>query len=121
MKRLVVVVLSFFSLLSASVTQAAQGVQTSTITGIVQSADSLSLPGVTVTVTSPVLQGQRTAVTDVNGVYILKGLPTYRFIEAERKRSYLRQLPPGVIAVWKKAWSIRRWRLRTAGRSWRIT
>ena len=54
----------------------AQGVQTGTITGIVQSSDGLSLPGVTVTASSPSLQGQRTAVTDVNGVYFIKGLPT---------------------------------------------
>src|SRR4051794_37437380 len=37
----------------------AQGVQTGTITGTVQSADGLSLPGVTVTAASPSLQGQR--------------------------------------------------------------
>jgi len=53
----------------------AQGVQTGTITGIVQSSDGLSLPGVTVTATSPSLQGQRTAVTDVNGVFFIKGVP----------------------------------------------
>jgi hypothetical protein len=53
----------------------AQGVQTGTITGSVKSADGLTLPGVTVTATSPELQGQRTAVTDVNGVYFIKGLP----------------------------------------------
>ena len=53
----------------------AQGVQTETITGTVQSADGLSLPGVTVTACSPVLQGQRTATTDINGVYFIKGLP----------------------------------------------
>ena len=53
----------------------AQGVQTGTITGIVQSSDGLSLPGVTVTASSPSLQGQRTAVTDVNGVFFIKGLP----------------------------------------------
>jgi len=54
---------------------AAQGVQTGTLTGTVRSADGLSLPGATVTVASPALQGQRTAVTDVNGVYFIKGLP----------------------------------------------
>lgn len=53
----------------------AQGVQTGTITGTVQSADGLSLPGVTVTVSSPALQGVRTAVADLNGVYIIRGLP----------------------------------------------
>src|SRR5438552_6668259 len=53
----------------------AQGVQTGTISGTVQSADGLTLPGVTVTATSPALQGQRTTVSDVNGVYFIKGLP----------------------------------------------
>jgi hypothetical protein len=41
----------------------------------VQSADGLTLPGVTVTASSPVLQGQRSATTDVNGVFFIKGLP----------------------------------------------
>jgi hypothetical protein len=61
--------------LALSSAAGAQGIQTGTITGIVQSSDGLSLPGVTVTATSPSLQGQRTAVTDVNGVYFVKGLP----------------------------------------------
>jgi hypothetical protein len=53
----------------------AQGSQTGTITGTIQSSDGLSLPGVTVAVTSPALQGERAAVTDVNGVYLVRGLP----------------------------------------------
>src|SRR5260370_19495936 len=53
----------------------AQGVQTGTITGAVKSADGLSVPGVTVTVASPALQGLRSAGTDVNGVYSIKGPP----------------------------------------------
>jgi outer membrane receptor for ferrienterochelin and colicin len=53
----------------------AQGIQTGTITGTVQSSDGLSLPGVTATASSPSLQGQRSSVTDVNGVYFIKGLP----------------------------------------------
>src|SRR3982751_3246228 len=64
-----------FVLLMTAPVAHAQGVQTGTITGTVQSADGLSLPGVTVTAASPALQGQRTAVTDVNGVYIIRGLP----------------------------------------------
>ena len=60
----------------------AQGVQTGTITGTIQSADGLSLPGVTVTVTSPSLQGTRTSVTDVNGVYVIKGLPSGIYVVA---------------------------------------
>ncbi len=67
--------LAVCALIAVSSAARAQGVQTGTITGIVQSSDGLSLPGVTVTATSPALQGQRTAVTDVNGVYFLKGLP----------------------------------------------
>ena len=53
----------------------AQGVQTGVITGAVTSADGLGLPGVTVTVSSPALQGTRTSVTDVNGNYVVRGLP----------------------------------------------
>jgi hypothetical protein len=61
--------------LIASVSPAlAQGVQTGVITGVITSADGLSLPGVTVTATSPNLQGPRNAVTDANGVYYLRGL-----------------------------------------------
>jgi hypothetical protein len=51
-----------------------QGIQTGTISGVVRSSDDLPLPGVTVTATSPNLQGQREAVSDGNGVYFLKGL-----------------------------------------------
>ena len=61
--------------LVAAASAFAQGVQTGIITGIVQSADGLSLPGVTVTASSPSLQGRRSALTDVNGVYFIKGLP----------------------------------------------
>lgn len=59
---------------------AAQGVQTGTISGVVQSSDKLPLPGVTVTVSSPNLQGERVEVSDGNGVYYLRGLipGTYR-------------------------------------------
>jgi hypothetical protein len=74
MKR-VFAVLSVLALLAPISFAAAQGVQTGTITGTVQSADGLSLPGVTVTASSPVLQGQRSATTDLNGVYFIKGLP----------------------------------------------
>src|SRR5713101_722464 len=69
------IALGFLALLASGSLAHAQGVQIGIITGTVQSADGLSLPGVTVTATSPALQGQRTAVTDVNGVYFIKGLP----------------------------------------------
>jgi hypothetical protein len=62
-------------MLFVSVTAFAQGVQTGVLTGTVTDADGLVLPGVTVTVTSPALQGARSTVTDANGVYSLRGLP----------------------------------------------
>jgi Carboxypeptidase regulatory-like domain len=62
-------------LLSAAATAGAQGVQTGILTGTVTSSDGLSLPGATVTVESPALQGSQTAVTDVNGNYVFRGLP----------------------------------------------
>jgi hypothetical protein len=74
MKR-VLTGLSFLAVFAAASLASAQGVQTGTVTGTVQSADGLSLPGVTVTASSVALQGQRTATTDVNGVYFIKGLP----------------------------------------------
>ena len=74
MKRLLVA-LGLLAVLAPELPAWAQGVQTGTITGTVQSPDGLSLPGATVTASSPALQGQRTATTDVNGVYFIKGLP----------------------------------------------
>jgi hypothetical protein len=74
MKRFLVL-LSLLALFAPVSRALAQGVQTGTITGTVRSADGLSLPGATVTASSPVLQGQRTATTDLNGVYFIKGLP----------------------------------------------
>ena len=53
----------------------AQGLQTSTLSGSVKSSDGAPLPGVSVTITSPSLQGERTDTTDANGGYIFRGLP----------------------------------------------
>ncbi len=53
----------------------AQGSQTANLVGTVTSADGEPLPGVTVTVTSPSLIGERTAVSGVNGDYIIKNVP----------------------------------------------
>lgn len=53
----------------------AQGLQTGVLTGTVVDADGLVLPGASVTVTSPSLQGARTTTTDANGVYAVRGLP----------------------------------------------
>lgn len=53
----------------------AQGVQTGEITGVARDTGGLVLPGATVSVTSPALQGQRTTTTDENGQFVLRGLP----------------------------------------------
>jgi hypothetical protein len=57
----------------------AQGSQTGIIQGRVTDQDGLVLPGATVTVTSPNLQGARTVVTDETGSYMVRGLPTGRY------------------------------------------
>jgi hypothetical protein len=61
--------------LGLAATAGAQGVQTSTLSGTISSADGAVLPGTTVTITSPSLQGARTTTTDANGNYIFRGLP----------------------------------------------
>lgn len=48
---------------------------TGNLTGVVTDGTGAALPGVTVTVTSPQLQGQRSAVTDAEGKYTLSLLP----------------------------------------------
>lgn len=57
------------------VTASAQSIPTSTLSGRVASEDGRPLPGVSVTVTSPSLQGQRTATTTDTGDYIFNLLP----------------------------------------------
>jgi outer membrane receptor protein involved in Fe transport len=67
-------VLALACLLAAATPLAAQ-TPTGTISGRVIDAGGLSVPGVTVTITSPNLQGARSAVTSGNGDYILPSLP----------------------------------------------
>ncbi len=56
-------------------TGAGAQVPTGTLSGRLTSSDGLSLPGVTVTVTSPSLQGQRQVVTNDNGDFVVPLLP----------------------------------------------
>ena len=74
------IVIAIGSLVPA--TLAAQGVQTGILSGVVNDPDGLPLPGATVTVSSPALQGERTVVTDGIGAYIIRGLPpaTYQVL-----------------------------------------
>ena len=62
-------------LLSVAAGAAAQGNPTGTISGHVVDPDGLPVPGATVTVASPALQGVRTATTSSNGDYIVPFLP----------------------------------------------
>ena len=61
------------------VTARAQGVQTGTIRGTVQDQQGLAVPGVTITATSPALQGPRTTVSDGEGNYTLAALPAGQY------------------------------------------
>jgi hypothetical protein len=58
----------------------AQGIQTGLLQGTVTDSGGLVLPGVSVTVTSPALQGTRDAVSDANGIYIIRGLPAGEYV-----------------------------------------
>jgi hypothetical protein len=53
----------------------AQGVQTGDIRGVVTDATGAVVPAVTISITSPSLQGTRVTSTDRQGGYILRGLP----------------------------------------------
>lgn len=50
-------------------------VQTGELTGTVKTSDELVLPGATVSISSPALQGSRVAVSDGNGAYVFRALP----------------------------------------------
>lgn len=65
--------------LSLGGTAYGQGVQTGTIRGKVQDQQGLAVPGVTVTATSPALQGPRTVTTDGEGNYSLVALPAGQY------------------------------------------
>src|SRR5262245_29604465 len=76
MLRLLVVT----ALIACSTTLAtAQGVQTGTIRGAVVDGQQLAVPGVTVTATSPALQGPRSTVTDAQGLFALAALPAGQY------------------------------------------
>ncbi len=63
-------------LLAAWTTAFGQSSQTGTLTGVVSMDDGVSIPGVTVVITSPALViGRMTAVTNENGVYRFPNLP----------------------------------------------
>jgi hypothetical protein len=62
-------------LLLTAVSVLGQGVQTAILQGTVTGPDGKPVPGVTVSVKSPALMGERQTVTSVTGDYLLPGLP----------------------------------------------
>ena len=73
MRRVFILVAAL--LLAVTATAFAQGEQVGAVRGRLATSDGLALPGATVTVTSPALQGGRTVASDINGVYSIPGLP----------------------------------------------
>ena len=67
--------LILLSLLTLVAPAFAQGEQAGAIRGRLTSSDGLALPGVTITVESPALQGTRSTASDVNGNFAIPGLP----------------------------------------------
>jgi outer membrane receptor protein involved in Fe transport len=70
--------LSAVALLAVVGTATAQTTN-ATLSGHVADQQGLALPGVTVNVTSPNLQGVRSAVTSENGDYVIPGLPSGQY------------------------------------------
>ena len=70
-KTLLAVLAAVFATATTLVAQTTTG----TITGRVLDDQGLSVPGATITVTSPVLQGVQTAISSENGDYIVPLLP----------------------------------------------
>ena len=76
MKHLTVMTVSFVvASLLAVAPAAAQGVQTGSLVGTVVDNEAKPLPGVTVTVSGPTLQGTKSAVTDEKGEFRFPTLP----------------------------------------------
>src|ERR1044072_7623550 len=63
------------ALLTVAGVATAQGVQTGNIRGTVTTNDGRTEPGATVTLTSPALQGERSALTGEQGAYTFAAIP----------------------------------------------
>ena len=74
------VVVAFAVLFLIAGSAFAQATTTGAISGTTSTSDGVAIPGVTVTVTSPVLMGSRTAYSGDNGDYIIRGLPPGKYM-----------------------------------------
>lgn len=69
------IVIALMLMLAVATMASAQGNPTGAIRGAVSDPDGLALPGVTITVASPAMQGTRTVVTSANGDFLIPFLP----------------------------------------------
>ena len=87
-----------------------QGVQTGAIRGVVKDAQGLVVPGVTVTATSPALQGPRVAVTDTEGAFSVAALPAGDYTvtyELSGFTTVTRFAVSGICARRTPAWTVK--------------
>lgn len=80
LSRAYIACLSLALIFTTGVQAFAQGRQTGTLRGSARDSTNAVLPGVAVTAASDALQGTRTAVTDMNGIYEILGLPNGEYV-----------------------------------------
>ena len=78
MKHLILLIVGWLIFESAG--SFAQGVQTGTVRGMVTDQQDLPVPGVTITATSPALQGPRLTFTDKEGLFAIRALPPGEYL-----------------------------------------
>src|ERR1051326_1735406 len=69
------IAMSFVTLFIFGSIAAAQGVQTATLRGTILDDQQLPVPHARITATSPVLQGERSVISDEAGMYEVRALP----------------------------------------------
>ena len=97
MRRILALIPALLVVFSATVF--AQGEQVGALRGRLATSDGVALPGATITVASPSLQGGRSTVSDVNGIYSIPGLPAGDYTVAARLDDSTYQLTSDPLAV----------------------
>lgn len=92
--------MQLLTLLSLLVPSSAYAVEvTGQIRGETVDTDGLSVPGVTIVVTSPNVQGAPTATTDDDGRFFFPGLPPGTYIVTATKSAFLPYKATGILVV----------------------
>jgi hypothetical protein len=99
MSRPAAALVALLIFVGSAVTATAQGVQTGTIRGRVEDQQGLGIPGVTVTVTSPALQGSRSTTTDAEGNFALSALPPGQYEAAFELNGFGRVTQMSTVAL----------------------